>query len=89
MKLLHQHFELIFQMVVISTLFIFSCCFLAWYPQRDELARWIEGGPLITALAMSLRRGSQGPTPAPSDKTIISTTVETPEKPPEKEKKEN
>lgn len=70
--LIHQHFELL----VLVFLFIFSTAMLAAFPQREEMARWIEGGVAIAAIVTITRgRTTNNPPPSKSSTSVTPGTV--------------
>ena len=48
---LSEKSEIVLELGVLVFLFVFGCLMLAWYPQREEMARYIENGAVIGILA--------------------------------------
>jgi hypothetical protein len=58
-----------FDMLLLVFIFVFSSLMLALFPMRDEMARWIEGGAIITIMARSMGLATKTATPPPSDES--------------------
>ncbi len=61
-----------FEVLILVFIFVFSTLALAFF-KNDEMARWIEGGAIITVIARSM--GSNRNAPPNTTTTTSSTTA--------------
>ena len=75
-SMIEAHFEVL----ILVFIFVFASGMLALFPMREELARWIENGAIITIIARGM--GAKAPIPPnTTNKTIVmETTNPAPEK---------
>ncbi len=72
-NLIEAHFEVL----ILVFIFVFATVLLAVFPGREEMARWIENGAIVTVIARSMVGGKA---PLPPNTTNSTTVTETTEK---------
>lgn len=70
-ELLSSHFDKIWEMSILVFIFVFAVIMLAFFPQREEMSRFIENGAIIAILARAFggQVKSAPATPAPTPDT--------------------
>jgi hypothetical protein len=52
-EIIAAHFEKLAEFGILVFIFVFATVMLAFFPMREEMARWIENGAVIVILARS------------------------------------
>jgi hypothetical protein len=68
-----DYINLHFEILLLVFIFVFSTIMLAAFPMREEMARWIENGVVITIIARSMGVGKSD-TGSKSDTTKTGET---------------
>lgn len=72
--IIDEHFDKILEVSTLLFIFVFSTLALV-FAHNEEVARWIEGGAVLTVIARAL--GTRNPT-APPVAAVVAAPVEPP-----------